>query len=49
VCAVRRLRDDALFRERSRCEARRWVETEFLAKDNAAKLAAELAGLCNVK
>ncbi|MDR3229100.1 MAG: glycosyltransferase family 4 protein [Puniceicoccales bacterium] len=42
LAAVRRLRDDAAFRQRTRCAARRWVEAEFAAHTNAAKLAAEL-------
>jgi glycosyltransferase involved in cell wall biosynthesis len=42
VGAIRRLRDDPAFREHTRQAARHWVETEFLACNNAAKLSAGL-------
>ena len=45
VEAIRRLRGDPAFARRTRDAARQWVEQEFCAHKNAARLAAELASI----
>jgi glycosyltransferase involved in cell wall biosynthesis len=45
VSAVRRLRGEPEFSVRTRAAARAWVEREFDAAVNSARLAAELAGV----
>jgi glycosyltransferase involved in cell wall biosynthesis len=43
VAAIRRLRADPDYTGRTRVAARRWVESEFDASINSARLAAQLA------
>ncbi|MDR2512848.1 MAG: glycosyltransferase [Puniceicoccales bacterium] len=45
VTAVRQLREDPAFAQHTRNAARQWVEREFCAYENAARLAVELASL----